>query len=84
MRLFGWIFVGLVVGALARLLLPGRDPIGCLGTIVLGIAGAVIGGWLWVDVFEFGGPGVHWIASVATAMLLLALLRNATYRRGRW
>jgi len=38
--------VGLVVGLLARLLVPGRDPIGLLGTLVIGIVGAVLGGWL--------------------------------------
>ncbi|MGH3262265.1 MAG: GlsB/YeaQ/YmgE family stress response membrane protein, partial [Trebonia sp.] len=40
------LIVGLFVGAIARLLMPGRDPIGCLGTIGLGIAGSFIGGFL--------------------------------------
>ena len=44
--IIGWIIFGLVVGALAKLVMPGRDPGGCLVTILLGIAGAVIGGFL--------------------------------------
>ena len=41
------IIVGLIAGAVARLLVPGRDPIGILGTIVLGIVGSFVGGFLW-------------------------------------
>ncbi|HKE53432.1 MAG TPA: hypothetical protein VKC55_01520, partial [Actinomycetota bacterium] len=44
--ILGYVLVGLVVGVLARFLLPGRDPIGFLGTLVIGILGAVLGGWL--------------------------------------
>lgn len=42
----GWIVFGLVVGALAKFIMPGRDPGGCLVTILLGIAGAVVGGFI--------------------------------------
>ena len=42
----GWIFFGLIVGVIAKLLMPGRDPGGFIVTIVLGIAGALLGGWL--------------------------------------
>ena len=42
----GWIVFGLIVGAIAKLLMPGRDPGGWIVTILLGIAGAVVGGWL--------------------------------------
>ena len=75
-----YVVVGLIVGALARLILPGRDPIGIIGTIVLGVVGAVIGGYLWQAIF---GPneGVAWIGSVIVAVLLLAIYRAATYRR---
>ena len=41
-----WILLGLLAGALAKFLVPGRDPSGCIITILLGIAGAFIGGWL--------------------------------------
>jgi len=42
----GWIIFGLIVGAIAKLVMPGRDPGGWVVTILLGIAGALIGGWL--------------------------------------
>ena len=75
-----FIIVGLIVGALARLLMPGRDPIGILGTIILGIVGAIIGGYVWQAIF---GPnkGVSWIGSVIVAMILLGIYRAMTYRR---
>lgn len=41
-----WIALGLLAGALAKFLVPGRDPAGCLITIALGIAGALVGGWI--------------------------------------
>ena len=41
-----WIVLGLLAGALAKFLVPGRDPAGCIVTIALGIAGAFIGGWI--------------------------------------
>lgn len=44
--LLRWILLGLVAGALAKFLMPGRDPAGCIVTVVLGVAGAVIGGWI--------------------------------------
>ncbi|MEX2302628.1 MAG: GlsB/YeaQ/YmgE family stress response membrane protein [Bryobacterales bacterium] len=44
--IIGWIVFGLVVGVLAKLIMPGRDPGGCLITILLGIAGALVGGFL--------------------------------------
>jgi len=77
-----WILVGLVVGLLARFLLPGRDPIGCVGTVALGILGAVVGGRVWQRLF---GPqrGVAWIGSIIAAMVLLAIFRSVTYGRGR-
>ncbi|HEX8850803.1 MAG TPA: GlsB/YeaQ/YmgE family stress response membrane protein [Gemmatimonadaceae bacterium] len=41
-----WIILGLLAGALAKFLMPGRDPAGCIFTIVLGVVGAFIGGWV--------------------------------------
>lgn len=77
--ILGYVLVGAVVGVLARFLLPGDDPMGILGTIVLGILGAVIGGWLAGAVFE-DTAGVDWIASVLVAIGLLLLAR--AFRRG--
>ncbi|WP_225094818.1 GlsB/YeaQ/YmgE family stress response membrane protein [Streptomyces sp. CoH27] len=46
MGIIGWIILGLAAGAIAKVLLPGRDPGGLIGTTVIGIAGAFTGGWL--------------------------------------
>ena len=77
MDILGWLVVGVVVGGLARLLLPGRSPIGCLGTIFLGIAGAVLGGKLWSEIFG-RQKGIAWIGSILVAMLLLAIFKALT------
>jgi uncharacterized membrane protein YeaQ/YmgE (transglycosylase-associated protein family) len=70
------LIVGLIVGALAKLVMPGRDPGGVIITIILGIAGAFIAGALgrslgWYTLGE--GPGI--IASVIGSVILLALYR---------
>ena len=69
-----YVLVGAVVGLLARFLVPGDDPLGIVGTIVLGVIGAVIGGWLAGAVFE-DTEGVDWIASIAVAVLLVLAVR---------
>jgi uncharacterized membrane protein YeaQ/YmgE (transglycosylase-associated protein family) len=75
-----YIVVGAVVGIVARLLMPGRDPVGFIGTIVIGIVGAVIGGYAWRALFK-NTEGVEWIGSILVAMLLLWIYRQMTYRR---
>lgn len=75
-----YILIGVVVGILARLLVPGRDPIGLVGTILIGILGAVIGGWLAGEVFP-ETKGVDWIASVGVAIVLVLLVRAVSRRR---
>ncbi len=72
--ILGYIVVGAIVGVLARFLVPGRDPMGILGTIVLGIVGAVIGGWLAGALFS-ETEGVDWIASILVAIGLVLLVR---------
>jgi uncharacterized membrane protein YeaQ/YmgE (transglycosylase-associated protein family) len=67
-----WIVVGTIVGLLARLMLRSTHPVGCLGTIFIGIAGAAIGGKVWEEVFG-NQKGVAWIGSILAAMLLLAV-----------
>ena len=74
--------VGILVGGLAKLVMPGRDPGGLLVTMLLGVAGAFVAGFLghalgWYAVGA--GPGI--IASILGAVLLLAIYRMAT-RRG--
>jgi uncharacterized membrane protein YeaQ/YmgE (transglycosylase-associated protein family) len=57
--ILGYIVVGAIVGVIARFLVPGDDPLGIVGTIVLGIVGALIGGWAAGAIFdESDGPGV--------------------------
>ena len=80
--ILGTLVIGLVVGAIAKLLMPGRDPGGCLVTILLGIAGAFVAGFLgraagW---YEPGQPA-SFIASVIGAMLLLLVYRLIKGRR---
>lgn len=81
--ILGYIVVGLIVGAIARFLVPGRDPIGFLGTLVIGVIGAVLGGWLAGAVFA-ETEGVDWIASILTAIVLILLARAAGVGRTGW
>lgn len=79
----GWILFGLVVGIIAKLLMPGRDPGGFIVTILLGIAGAVIGGYLGRALGWYGAnQGAGFLMSVLGAFLLLFLYRRfGSYRR---
>lgn len=81
--LLTYVLIGLVVGLLARLLVPGRTSMTLLATIVIGIIGAVIGGWLAGAVFE-ETEGVDWIASILVAFVLVLLLRGGTHRSTIW
>jgi uncharacterized membrane protein YeaQ/YmgE (transglycosylase-associated protein family) len=80
LEILWFVLIGLVAGALARLILPGRDPIGIIGTALLGIAGAVIGG-LVVTALTDDNDGVGIIGAVVTAVVLLWLYRKFTYGR---
>jgi uncharacterized membrane protein YeaQ/YmgE (transglycosylase-associated protein family) len=77
-----WIVIGLLVGALARFLLPGRDPMGCLGTIVLGVVGSFVGGSLWtlIQFHRLELRPIGFIGSVLGAMLVLLLRRLVAAR----
>jgi uncharacterized membrane protein YeaQ/YmgE (transglycosylase-associated protein family) len=74
------ILVGLVIGAIAKLLMPGRDPGGCIITILLGIAGAFVGTWIG-KIFAGENYIAGWIMSVVGAMVLLLLYRFI-FKRG--
>jgi len=80
-----WIVFGLVVGVVAKFILPGRDPGGIVVTIVLGIVGAMVGGWLG-RVLGFYRPGeaAGFIMAVAGAIAILALYRVVTSGRSRF
>lgn len=80
--ILGYIVVGAIVGVIARFVIPGEDPMGIIGTILLGIVGAVIGGWVAGAVFE-DTSGVDWIASILAAAALVLLWRAVTNSRVR-
>ena len=80
--IIGTLIIGLIIGVVAKLLMPGKDPGGCIITMLLGVAGAFVAGYL--------GQAVHWyepgqpagfIASVIGAMLLLLIYRLIAGRR---
>ena len=80
--------IGLIAGAVARLLLPGRDPIGFLGTILLGVVGSFVGGFLQNLLF-YHTLSIHRIhpagilGSIIGAFVVLLLLRASGHERGR-
>jgi uncharacterized membrane protein YeaQ/YmgE (transglycosylase-associated protein family) len=78
-----WIVLGLLAGGIAKLLMPGKDPGGCVITILLGIAGALVAGFLgkavgWYDQNE----GAGFIAAIVGAFLILLIYRLVLRRRG--
>ncbi|MGV3769019.1 MAG: GlsB/YeaQ/YmgE family stress response membrane protein [Sphingobium phenoxybenzoativorans] len=76
MELMGWIFLGLVAGAIAKFIMPGRDPGGCIVTILLGIAGALLAGYLGrVAGFYQEGERAGFIAAILGAVLILFVYR---------
>ncbi len=86
MGILSWILLGLIAGAIAKALHPGRDPQGCLITMFIGIIGAVIGGWVatllgWgrVDGFNF----YSLLVATAGAVILLAIWSAVSGRRNR-
>jgi uncharacterized membrane protein YeaQ/YmgE (transglycosylase-associated protein family) len=84
MVIIGWLLVGLLAGALARLLMPGRDPLGCFGTALLGVVGSFVGGFLY-ELIAYHKATLHrsgLIGSVVGAMLVL-LLRRLMVRESR-
>ena len=82
MGILSWILFGLVVGVIAKLLMPGRDPGGFIVTILLGIAGALVGGFLGQAMGLYGeNQSAGWIVSILGAIILLALYRMVVRRR---
>ncbi len=78
----GLILIGLVAGFLARALVPGRDPMGFAATILLGIGGSFLGGFLGRLPFDTGRTSASIIGSVIGAIIVL-LIYNAATRRDR-
>lgn len=82
MGLLATLVVGLIVGAIAKLLVPGRDPGGWIVTILLGIAGAFVGTWLGRTLGMYStGQSAGWIASIIGAVVLLLIYRAVVGRR---
>ena len=80
-----WLVFGAIVGIIARFLMPGPDPMGGLGTIILGIVGSFIGGFLSQLLFAgnaaFPPPTSGWIGSIIGALVGLAIFRYSQGRR---
>jgi uncharacterized membrane protein YeaQ/YmgE (transglycosylase-associated protein family) len=81
--IIAWIVIGGLAGAIAKLLMPGRDPGGCIITVLLGIAGALIAGWIGRAVGWYGpnDQGAGFVAAIVGAFLLLLLYRLIAGRR---
>ena len=78
----GWIIFGLIVGAIAKLLMPGRDPGGIIVTMALGIAGALLGGFIGRALGWYGEQdAAGFLMSLVGAVLLLWIYRMMVGRR---
>lgn len=81
MEILGWLVIGLVAGFLARLLVPGRDPMGFVATLVLGLVGSLVGGFLARALFN--DDSVGWFGSTVGAVIALQVWNAIVARRRR-
>ena len=77
MGFIGWIVLGLIAGALAKLILPGKQGGGFFATLILGVVGALLGGWLGsllfnVDISSFWSP-VSWLLAIGGSIIVLLI-----------
>jgi uncharacterized membrane protein YeaQ/YmgE (transglycosylase-associated protein family) len=80
--ILGWIVIGGIAGAIAKLLMPGKDPGGCIITILLGIAGALLAGFLGKTIGWYNeGEGAGFIAAIVGAFIILLIYRLVLARR---
>ena len=87
--IIGSLIIGLIIGALARAIMPGRDPMGCLTTALLGIGGSIVGGLIGSAISPADGREgftsshrlLHFLFAVVGAIILLWLWRAITRRR---
>jgi uncharacterized membrane protein YeaQ/YmgE (transglycosylase-associated protein family) len=84
--IIAWILIGLLAGAIAKLLLPGKDPGGIIITMLIGIVGGLLGGWLGKVIFGVDSiDGFFdlstWIAAIVGSLILLVLYRLVTGNR---
>ncbi|MEO5986798.1 MAG: GlsB/YeaQ/YmgE family stress response membrane protein [Candidatus Limnocylindria bacterium] len=75
--IFGWIIIGLIAGALAGFFVPGRERMGCIGTMIVGVIGGLIGGFLWTSVLDqneaSGWLGALVLATIGSVLVLFVL-----------
>lgn len=86
MGIIAWIILGLLAGIIAKMLMPGKDPGGFIVTTLIGIAGALLGGWLGKVIFGVDSVDGFfelstWIAAIVGSLVLLALYRLFARRR---
>jgi uncharacterized membrane protein YeaQ/YmgE (transglycosylase-associated protein family) len=83
LSILGWIVIGLIAGALAGFFVPGRERFGCLGTMLVGIAGGLLGGFLWTNVLD-QGEASGWLGALVIATLgsIIVLLVLRAVRKG--
>jgi uncharacterized membrane protein YeaQ/YmgE (transglycosylase-associated protein family) len=86
MSIIGWIVLGLIVGAIAKAIMPGRDGGGIIVTMLLGIIGGFVGGLIGKYIFHTTMGGFFnlrtWLLAIAGAIVVLAIYRLVTGRRG--
>ena len=79
---FGWIVIGALAGIIAKAIMPGKDPGGCIVTILLGVAGALVAGFLGNALGWYSaGEGAGFIAAIIGAILILVVYRLVARRR---
>ena len=82
MGILGWILFGLVVGVVAKLVMPGRDPVGFMVTILLGIVGALLGGFIGRAIGWYGpNDASGFLMSLFGAILVVFIYRRMGHRR---
>ena len=83
MGLLEFIVVGLIVGAVARLIIPGRQPIGIILTLLAGIVGSLLGRWAATEIFNADANRYPFLWAVGGAVLVVLLVSKLLTRRGR-
>ncbi|WP_306233946.1 GlsB/YeaQ/YmgE family stress response membrane protein [Agrococcus beijingensis] len=87
MGILGWIVLGLIAGAIAKLILPGRQGGGWIMTLILGVVGALLGGFIGSVLFNTGIEGFFdistWLLAIGGAIIVLLIYGLLTKNRGR-
>jgi uncharacterized membrane protein YeaQ/YmgE (transglycosylase-associated protein family) len=75
-----YVIAGLIIGAVARAIMPGKQNMNIVATIILGVVAAIIGGYLWEAIFP-DNDGIAWIGSVIVALILIFIYERMVARR---